>query len=99
MSIVYGWSCVEFSDTYIYAKENLAKVDDIIRFSDVYTKYWNSEADLDLKRRKEAELLVRDELPPGYIKGFIVYDTESKQKLIEFGVEPNEIIIKKEYYF
>lgn len=85
--------------THTYSKDSLPKINDIIKYTDVYTRYWNSEEDRDLKRRKEAELLVKEELAPTYIKGYIVYDEKSKDKLIYWGINPNIIIVKKDYYF
>ncbi len=85
--------------THTYSKESLPHINEIICYSDVYTQYWNKEEDRDLKRRKEAELLLKDELPPAYIKGYVVYDEQAKQKLVRFGIEPSRIIVKKEYYF
>lgn len=85
--------------TTIYPKEELPNINNIIRYSDVYTKYWFSEDDLDLKRRKEAEILVKEELGPEYIKGYVVYNANAKDKLLGFGINPEKIVIKQDYYF
>lgn len=85
--------------TNTYQKESLTRINEIISFSDVYTRYWIDEGDRDLKRRKEAELLIKDELGPHFLKGFIVYDSMAKDKLLEFGVAPNKIVVKSDYYF
>jgi len=85
--------------TKTYDKNSLSRVNDIISHSDVYAMFWNSHNDLDLKRRKEAELLIKQELPPCFIKGYVVFNQNSKDKLIGFGIDQNKIVIKKNYYF
>ena len=85
--------------TTIYPKEELSNINNLIRYSDVYTKYWISEEDRDLKRRKEAEILVKTELGPEYIKGYVVYNADAKEKLLNFGISSEKIVIKQDYYF
>lgn len=85
--------------TTIYPKEELSNINNIIRSSDVYTKYWVSEEDRDLKRRKEAEILVKAELGPEYIKGYVVYNADAMNNLLDFGISPEKIVIKQDYYF
>lgn len=85
--------------TTTYQKEDLSRIDEIINFSDIYSQCWINEYDHDIKRRKEAELLIRQELGPQYIRGFVVYDEAAKERLIGFGINPKEIVIKKNFYF
>ena len=54
---------------------------------------------MNTKRKKQAEFLVLDDLPPNWIVGFGCYDDVAKQKLIEMGVKATEIkIIPNAYY-
>lgn len=55
--------------TNYYGKNELSILDSFVKYDDVYSAYWNSEMDIDLKRRKEAELLINDDLPVQYIRG------------------------------
>ena len=55
--------------------------------------------DLDLKRRKEAELLIKTELPAKYIRGFVVYNNEAREQLINYGIDASMIAIKDSFYF
>ena len=57
------------------------------------------EEDIDLKRRKEAELLIEKELPKEHICGYIVYNQEAKDKLTKYGINENKIVINPNYYF
>ncbi len=74
-------------------------VDQYVDSNAIFEKYWNRDDDRDLKRRKEAELLVKDELSSQYICGFVVYNDEAKNKLISMGVGENSIVVKPSYYF
>ena len=85
--------------TKYYSKEDLNRIDEIVNREDVYAQFWNVEDDLDLKRRKEAELLIKTELPAKYIKGFVVYDEKARQQLLDYGVDVSKIVIKESFYF
>lgn len=85
--------------TSFYSKEKLKSISSIINYDDVYSSQWNSEEDLDLKRRKEAELLVKNDLPVQFIRGFAVYNNNAKVRLIGMGVAENMIAVMPGYYF
>ena len=65
----------------------------------MYSSQWNSEEDLDLKRRKEAELLIKNDLPVQFLRGFVVYNNKAKDFLIEKGVADNMIAVMPSYYY
>lgn len=78
------------------------RIDNILELLDrfaISAKYWKDENDLDLKRRKEAEFLIQEDLPVDAILGYAVYNMEAKQKLIALGIEEKRIVIKANYYF
>lgn len=85
--------------TTTYDGSRLNELNSIISYDDVYASCWNDENDRDLKRRKEAELLIEDELPADFIRGFVVYNEVAYNKLISYGVAKEKIVIRKEYYF
>lgn len=85
--------------TTFYTKDRLSEINNIVKYDDVYSSQWNIENDIDLKRRKEAELLVKNDIPTQYVRGFVVYSAEAKQQMIEMGVVENKIIVKSGYYF
>lgn len=85
--------------TSFYDKTELGRIDEIVSFDDVYSIRWNSDSDLDLKRRKEAEVLVREDLVPQFIRGYVVYDDKAKQKLINLGIAAEKIVVMPNYYF
>ncbi|WP_424043736.1 DarT ssDNA thymidine ADP-ribosyltransferase family protein [Prevotella denticola] len=60
---------------------------------------WSKEEDKDFKRRKEAELLVLDELGTQYIKGLVVYNRKAMEMLIQMGVSEDLIAIRQSFYY
>lgn len=83
-----------------FPKEDLIKINDIVAYEDVYAQFWFSTPDdPDRKRRKEAELLLIDDLPPQYIICYYVYNEEAKDNLISMGVDPDSIFIKPSFYY
>lgn len=85
--------------TNFYGKERLGQINAIVSYDDVYSSQWNIESDLDLKRRKEAELLIRNDLEPQFVRGYVVYNTTAKQRLESFGIEEKKIVVNSNYYF
>lgn len=82
-----------------YPKDKLSLINEIVKYDDVYSSQWNSDEDLDLKRRKEAELLIKNDLPAQFLRGFVVYNNRAKEVLIEKGVAENMIAVMPSYYF
>jgi len=82
-----------------YGFEDITNLTTILDWEAINTKYWRSETDLDLKRRKEAEFLVRADIPIEAVLGYIVYNESAKEKLKSFGIQEKKIIIKSDCYF
>lgn len=85
--------------TKFYESNRLNQLNQIVDYDDVYQKYWCSDDDLDLKRRKEAELLIDQDLPANFIKGIVVYSIEAREKIIGYGVPESLVVVKPCYYF
>lgn len=85
--------------TTYYEQNALRRIDEIVHFDDVFSTQWNSEDDLDLKRRKEAELLVGVDLTPQFTRGYVVYSDSAKKILIDNGVDAAKIAVSPAYYF
>lgn len=85
--------------TIFYGKDDLKRINDIVSYEDVYSVQWNSEVDIDLKRRKEAELLVNSDLPPLFICGYVVYNEKARNVLKGMGVNDDKIVVSSSYYF
>lgn len=85
--------------TLYYEKKDLRRIDELVKYDDVYSSQWNLEEDLDLKRRKEAELLVRVDLAPQFTRGYVVYNDNAKQQLVNMGIDAAKIVVVPGYYF
>lgn len=79
--------------------QKLSQVDDYVSLDDVFSTQWNLENDKDLKRRKEAELLIKVDLPAQYICGFVVYNERAKARLEGMGVKAAMIVVRRKYYY
>lgn len=82
-----------------YDQHQLNQILEALDWSAIQAKYWKSETDLDLKRRKEAEFLVSGDLPYEAVLGFIVATPMAKDQLLEWGVIEGKVIVKSDYYF
>jgi len=84
--------------TRFYVPDDVENITNQVDFEATKAVYWKKDDDLDLKRRKEAELLLENDLPAHYINGIIVYSDSAKQMLINGGVKLT-IVVKPNYYF
>ncbi len=82
-----------------YDSTMVNEMDKLVDFDAAKAKQWIDEKDLDLKRRKEAEFLIQQDLPPDYLLGFVCYNSISEQKLLSFGIPGNKISVRPNYYF
>ncbi len=82
-----------------YHASQISQIGSIIDTKAIHAKYWKDEYDLDLKRRKEAEFLVEEDLPPTTIIGWVVYNEKAKTRLLEMGIAASNIHIDSESYF
>lgn len=82
-----------------YSKSDVAKIIKVLDWKAIHAKYWKDDDDLDKKRRKEAEFLVLGDIPYEGVLGFIVYNEDAKEKLVDYGVERERVVIKREDYF
>lgn len=83
--------------TKTYEGNLLKDIDKFVKYEDVYADFWNDSPDL--KRRKEAELLLRDDLPVHYIKYYLVYNEDARSKLLSLDVDETKIKVTPKFYF
>lgn len=82
-----------------YSKEDIKNINNIVDFDAVNKSWWIDENDLDIKRRKEAEFLLSEDLPINYILGYICYKEEVKSRLIDYGICNSKIVVRPNFYF
>ena len=86
-----------FSSQYTFT--DIDNIDTILDKNAIKARYWRSENDLDLKRRKEAEFLVLGDIIKNAILGFLTYNENAKNRVINFGANAAKVHIKPEFYF
>lgn len=82
-----------------YSPADLVNIDSIVDWRAIEATYWRDEADLDLKRRKEAEFLVLGDIVVDGILGFIVFNEDAKKRIVDYGASDSKVLIKSKYYF
>ena len=85
--------------TDFYYPENINEIETLIDKKAINSKYWKDDTDLDLKRRKEAEFLVKEDIPISAIKGFVVYNDNAKDILQKNKISDNAIYVLPQCYF
>lgn len=85
--------------TDYFSKDEINRIEELVDFEAIRARNWKSGEDTDLKRRKEAEFLLLGDLIPELISGFVVYNEAAQEKLLNWGVKENRVVIKKDFYF
>lgn len=87
--------------TKYYHGKLLQDLNQYVLYEDIWAIQWADIYNPDLKRKKEAELLIKDDLHKDFIQCWVVYNENAKNKLINFGVNSNIIYINpnRKFYF
>lgn len=85
--------------TTFYNSSNTNNITTIIEEDAIFTRYWTGTNDADLKRKKQAELLVLGDIPIAAILGYVVYNKVAETQLIQLGIPQKVIRIIPAYYF
>jgi ssDNA thymidine ADP-ribosyltransferase, DarT len=85
--------------TTFFNKEKVNEINNLVDLKAANLKYWKTDSDLDLKRRKESELLVKQDVPNTCIIGYICYNETIKSKLLKMGLQEKEVVVRHNYYF
>ena len=85
--------------TEFYSSKDINQLPALIDWDAINERYWSNEDDLDLKRRKQAEFLIKEDIAPNHIAGYVCYNTDAKQQLMNMGVNPGIIKIAPQAYY
>ena len=80
-------------------ENDVSNIDTILDFDAIKSKFWKDDKDLDKKRRKEAEFLVKEDVPITAIVGYICFDETAKTRLVQLGIEEGLVAVKPDFYF
>ena len=86
--------------TTFYDAFDINKLPSIIDWDAVASKYWSGDGiPTDIKRRKQAELLVKEDIPPEYIVGYVCYNDNAKKQLVAYGVDEQRVKVFPNAYY
>jgi hypothetical protein len=85
--------------TGFYSPSAIDHIETIIDWEAVKRHYWIDENDNDVKRRREAEFLVLQDIPVSAIIGYFIYNDEAKERMLKFGIAEKQLEIRPNYYF
>lgn len=88
-------------NTVFYPISRLREIDKLLCYEDVFRRKWGAKEDNtgELRRLKQAELLLENDLAYELVSGFIVYNDKAQDKMISFGLPENKVIVKPDYYY
>lgn len=82
-----------------YDNSKVSELPKIIDWDSIKAPFWGGQENLNIKRKKQAELLLSNDLPAQFIVGFCCYNEETKEKLVNMGIEAEKIkVIPRAYY-
>jgi hypothetical protein len=85
--------------TTFYDKTKIDVLPQIIQWDAVKASYWGGQEKLNLKRKKQAEFLVAEDIAPNLISRFGCYNDEANNQLIDLGITQEKInVIPNAYY-
>lgn len=82
-----------------YNASSISEINTILDINSINTAQWGTQYGLDIKRKKEAEFLVLNDIPATCIKGYIVYNQVAEQQLLALSIAQNKIVIKPNFYY
>ena len=85
--------------TTFFDRTRIEDLPKILDWNSVKASYWGGQENLNVKRKKQAEFLVYNDIASDLIIGFGCYNEIAKMKLSGMGIEANKIKIIPGAYF
>ena len=85
--------------TTFYDRTKIEDLPALIDWNAVKSSYWVGQENLNIKRKKQIEFLVQDDIPADYLIGFGCYNNKARKELISMGIEERKIKIIPNAYF
>ncbi|MDR2191260.1 MAG: DUF4433 domain-containing protein [Endomicrobium sp.] len=82
-----------------YDSSKINDIISIINWDAITRSYWAGTDNLDIKRQKQAEFLIAEDVPYEFISYFGCYNLSAKENLIQYGVNKEKIKIVPEAYY
>lgn len=101
LTTVYYFSDGHATDnlTTFYDKDKINELPSIIDWNSIKASFWGGQENLNTKRKKQAEFLVSEDIPPEFIIRFGCYNESAKVSLLKMGIKEDVIkLIPNAYY-
>jgi hypothetical protein len=85
--------------TQFYDNSKIAELPTIIDWIAVKSAYWGGGDNLELKRKKQAEFLVANDIASQYLYGFECCNETAQQRLIEMSIDSNKVKVSPQAYY
>jgi len=85
--------------TTFYDSSKINEIKNILDWQAINAQFWGGEENLTIKWGKQAEFLVKGDLPVTIIKRYICYNDEAKSRLMSFGILGENIVIDQSAYY
>jgi len=85
--------------TTFYDRSKIEELPSVIDWDAVNAPFWGGQENLYTKRKKQAEFLLSEDLPPEYLFAFACYNELAKQRLMEMGIDENIILVHPNAYY
>jgi len=80
-----------------YDSSKVEELPVIIDENAIKAKFWNDN--LDIKRKKQAEFFVANDISANLLAGFVCYDEIAKQRLIDMNIDAEKIKVYPQAYY
>jgi ssDNA thymidine ADP-ribosyltransferase, DarT len=85
--------------TCIYDSSRILDLPELVDWNAVKSAFWGGSDNLNVKRKKQAELLIAGDIPPKLITKFGCFNSDAQQKLEEMGIAKSRIkVVPSAYY-
>ena len=97
----YYYSDGHATDKYttFYDSTMINDLPTIIDWNSINASFWGDDDNLNIKRKKQAEFLVSDDVPEECIILFGCYNEKAKDKLLSMGIDEQKIKIGPSAYY
>lgn len=87
------------SFTTFYSSAKIIDLQQIIDWDAVKEPYWGGDGNLNIKRKKQAEFLVLEDIVPSCLVGYVCYNEQAKSRLLVYGIREDKIKIMPNCYY
>lgn len=86
--------------TSFYGEADYSNINTLLDWNSIKAKHWSGDGiDTEVKRKKQAEFLVKGDIPVSLVYSYVCYDDVAQYRLLSYSVDKNLIKIFPNAYF